>query len=390
MSTCDIHAYMRKRVGQLDPLSPRSYKYRLLTRLELLVTDHRIPVTLLTGFLGSGKTTVLNHLLRTPGMEGTAVVVNEFGDVGIDHELFVGSGETIVLLQNGCLCCAIRTDLVETLHDMLEQHLIGDVARLDRVVIETTGLADPTPVFHTLMTDQVLVSQFRLDAIVTVIDAAAGIETLDTQPEAVKQLAIADRVILTKTDLVEVERAQRTRERISTINPAAPILIADHGKVDINEITNIVAFDTATRSEAISEWLNDGAYDSNAGHNADVNSACLVLDKPLSLGTLDTWLDALTAQQGPDLLRMKGLINVEGKKGPLLVHGVQHVFHPPRELPEWPSDDRRSRIVLISRKLEQAQLQASLDFLKSTAVAGGTGPLTQALQRKKLLPGLGG
>src|SRR5690606_38983264 len=157
--------------------------------------------------------------------------------------------------------------------------------------------------------DQVLVSQFRLDAIVTVIDAAAGIETLDTQPEAVKQLAIADRVILTKTDLVEAERAQRTRERISTINPAAPILIADHGKVDINETTNIVAFDTATRSEAISEWLNDGAYDSNAGHNADVNSACLVLNKPLSLGTLDAWLDALTAQQGPDLLRMKGLIN---------------------------------------------------------------------------------
>lgn len=354
------------------------------------MNDQRIPVTLLTGFLGSGKTTVLNHLLHAPGMEGTAVVVNEFGDVGIDHDLFVGSGETIVLLQSGCLCCAIRTDLVDTLHELLEQHLGGEIPALDRVVIETTGLADPTPIFHTLMTDQVLASQFRLDAIVTVIDAAAGIETLDTQPEAVKQLAIADRVLLTKTDLVSDDRAQQTRERIHSINPAAPILVALNGAVNVDDITNIAGFDTANREEVLSEWLNDGAYDGNVGHNADVNSACLTLDQPLKLPVLDMWLDALTAQQGPDLLRMKGLINVEGYAGPLLVHGVQHVFHPPRELPEWPSEDRRSRIVLISRKLDQKQLQSSLDFLLSTAIASGTGPLSQALQRKPLLPGLGG
>lgn len=354
-----------------------------------LSSDTRLPVTLLTGFLGSGKTTVLNHLLTSAGMEGTAVIVNEFGDVGIDHDLVAGVGETIVLLQSGCLCCAIRTDLVDTMQDLLERHLTGQIA-LSRVVIETTGIADPTPVFHTLMTDQILASQFRLDAIVTTVDGATGIETLGSQPEAVKQVAIADRILITKSDLVASQRLKQTKARIRDINPGAPLLLARNGEVEIAAITDIAGFDTVDKADAIAEWLGTDAGLDGKTHGADVNSACLTIDRPITLATLDTWLDALTAQQGADLLRMKGLINVEGRSGPMLVHGVQHVFHPPRQLASWPSEDRRSRIVLISRKFTAEHLEDSLNFLRSAARAGGTGPLSLAAQRRPLLRGLGG
>jgi len=354
------------------------------------MTDTRLPIILVTGFLGSGKTTVLNHLLRAPQMRSSAVIVNEFGSVGLDHELVSAVSENIVLLDGGCLCCSIRGDLVETLYDLLERRLSGDIAPFDRVVVETTGLADPTPIFHTLMTDQMLAGQFRLQGIVSTIDAAVGLATLDRQPESVKQVALADCVLLTKTDLASLQDITALEERIASLNPAAPIVHVRNGDLEPDVFLDLASFDTVEKDNLVQTWLNADAYGSVHSDAAAINSACLILDRPIPLAILDLWLDALISQQGPDLLRMKGVINVEGKSGPVLIHGVQHIFHPPRDLDEWPSDDHRSRIVLIARNLGKKRLESSLAFLRSTAVSGGTGPLHQASERRRSLPGLGG
>lgn len=342
-----------------------------------------IPITLLTGFLGSGKTTILNQLVKAPSMAGTAVIVNEFGDIGLDHELVCEASEAIVLLRSGCLCCSIRTDLIETLYDLLERHLGGEIATLEHVIVETTGLADPAPIAHTLLTDQMLASQFALDAIIATVDAAVGMETLEAQPESVKQVAIADRILLTKTDLADSARIDTTKARIRAINPGASIVRVHNGEIDPAVLAGIATFETAGDTESVRGWLNLSAYDSPYDHAGNVNSVCLMLDEPLPLAVLDLWLDTLATRQDPDLLRMKGLINVQGRDLPLLVHGVQHVFHPPRELSAWPTADHRSRIVLIARNLREDDLQSCLDFLRSAAKGGGKGLLALSGRRKR-------
>ena len=359
-------------------------------------SDDRIPVTLLTGFLGSGKTTVLNRLLAQPSLKSSAVIINEFGEIGLDHELVTAVTENMVLLQSGCLCCSIRGDLIETLHDLLEKSALGEISAFDRVIIETTGLADPAPILHTLMTDQVLASQFRLDGIVTTIDAATAMATLDQQVESVKQAAVADRLLLTKTDLVSPDMAQMVEARLAAINPGAPVTRVHNGVVDPVGLFNIGLFDPSSKGAEVEAWLNQEAY-AEAGqrpgnvnrHDDSIRAVSLTIDRPIALPILDLWLDTLMGLQGPDLLRMKGLINVEGAAGPMLIHGVQHIFHPPVLLDAWPSLDHRTRIVLIARNVAPRIIEDSLMFLRSAAAGGGTAPLSASIGGVELDPLMG-
>jgi len=363
----------------------------------------RFPVSLLTGFLGSGKTTVLNHLLRHPGMVKTVVVVNEFGDVGLDHELIESSTEDMILLQSGCLCCSIRGDLIETLRNLFLRQVRGEMPPFDRVVIETTGLADPAPILHTLMRDPLISARFRLDGVITTVDAATGSATLDRQIESVKQAAVADRLLLTKTDLVDAAVTVRLERRLRVLNPAAPIIRVSNGEVEPSRLFDAGLYNPKTKSLDVQRWLQAEAYlvsgpghdhghhhhgdhdhqdhhhdpghdhdgpgtDHAAHHHHDhvhdvnrhddhIKVVCLVMDAPVKGDAFDRWLDALLLLKGPDILRVKGIVNVEGLPGPLIIHGVQHVFHPPVAMKTWPGADRRTRIVFITRDIDEAMLR---------------------------------
>ncbi|MBM3648901.1 MAG: GTP-binding protein [Alphaproteobacteria bacterium] len=330
-----------------------------------------VPVSLLTGFLGSGKTTVLNRLLRQPGLGRIAIVINEFGEIGLDHELVESSSEDMILLRSGCLCCTIRGDLVDTLQRLVRRRDDGEIA-FDRVVIETTGLADPAPILHTLMQDPVLIAVYRLDGVITTVDAANGNATLDCQIEAVKQAAVADRILLTKTDLVSPDRSTALVERLGRLNPAAPIVVVRDGNVDPASILDAGLYDPATKSLNVQRWLQVEAYTAGRHrdhhhhghdvnrHDAHIKATCLTFDTPLDGAAFDTWLGVLLMLKGRDMLRIKGIVNVAGLDGPLIIHGVQHVFHPPVRLKRWPGGDRRTRIVFITRDIDEAALRDTL------------------------------
>jgi G3E family GTPase len=326
-----------------------------------------LPVTLLTGFLGSGKTTVLNHLLRQPGLARTAVIVNELGEIGIDHDLVETAAEGLVLLKSGCVCCSVRSDLIDTLRSLFLKRVRGQVMEFDRVVVETTGLADPAPVLHTLTGDPLVTARYRLDGVIATVDAANGDDTLDRAFEAVKQAAVADRILLTKIDLAETEAVGRLIERLRRLNPAAPIVQVVDGAVDPAVLFDIGLYNPATKSLDVLRWLNAEAFAHDHGHGAElsrhddsISSFVFTLDHPIASAALTRWLEMLVAFQGPDLLRVKGLVNVADRAGPLVIQGVQHIFHPPIELAAWPSDDRRTRIVFITRGLDEAALRNTL------------------------------
>ncbi len=331
-----------------------------------------VPVSLLTGFLGSGKTTVLNKLLCRPEFAHTVVVINEFGEIGLDHELVERSTEDMVLLKSGCLCCTIRGDLVDTLRGLIARKLSGTIAPFDRVLIETTGLADPAPILHTLMSDLALTSAYRLDGVITTVDAATGDATLDRQIESVKQAAVADRLLLTKTDLVSPTQSAALFERLCRLNPAAPITIVRHGEVDPARILNAGLYNPETKSLDVQRWLKAEAYtparhehDHEHGHDINrhdehIKAVCLTVEEPIPASAFDTWLGLLMAMKGPDILRVKGIVNIEGFDGPLVIHGVQHIFHPPLQMKTWPGNDRRTRIVFITRDLDESALRDTL------------------------------
>jgi G3E family GTPase len=345
-----------------------------------------IPVTLLTGFLGSGKTTVLNHILKQPGMAETAVIVNEFGEIGLDHLLVETATDDIVLLNSGCLCCTVRGDIADTLLNLFVSRASGKAPYFRRVVIETTGLADPAPILHTLISDPLVAARYALDGVVTTVDAVNGGGTLDRQPEAVKQAAVADRLLLTKADLAGEAEAATLSARLAALNPSAPILAVAQGVVDPDQLFNLGFYDPQTKSVDVQRWLRDEAFE--AGHDHDhgdghepldvnrhderIRAFCITRDKPISWSALSTWLDALATMRGDDLLRLKAIVALSDRPGePVVVHGVQHLFHPPVLLPQWPSDDHRTRMVFITRDLPREAIEKTLAaFEEAVAEAG--------------------
>ena len=320
-----------------------------------------IPITVLTGFLGSGKTTLLNTLLAHPDMGETAVLINEFGEVAIDHLLVQKISEDVVMLNSGCLCCTVRGDLVDSLKDLFLKRVRGEVPEFQRVIIETTGLADPAPIVHTLTTDPLIASRYRLDGVVTTVDGVNGGQTLDAQPESVKQAAIADRLLVTKTDIAEMAGLNALKERLAHLNPAASLIETVNGSVAPDELLNCGLFQPNQKIPDVAGWLRDEAFkDQNEHHHHhhDVNrhddrieAFCLTFDAPIRWERLSEALELLIAMRGEQLLRLKGIANIETQEGPVALHAVQHVFHPPVPLPEWPDDDHRTKLVFITRDL---------------------------------------
>jgi len=327
----------------------------------------KIPVTVLTGFLGAGKTTLLNRLLKAPEMAGSAVLINEFGEVGLDHLLVERIDEDTVLLNAGCLCCTVRGDLVRALRDLALKAEAGHEIR--RVVIETTGLADPAPILQTLMSDPVVIAAFALDGVVTLVDAATGAATLDAQVESVKQVAMADRIILTKTDIAPAADAGALGARIAALNPVAPVLRAVAGEIAPAALLGLGGFATAGRIPEVAAWLaaealqqhhHHHAHDVNR-HDARIHAIALEFDEPLPWAGVATWLEMLAVTRGASVLRVKGLLDLVGEERPVAIHGVQHLFHPPARLAAWPAGhDRRSRIVFVLRDLPRAAVEDGL------------------------------
>ena len=319
-----------------------------------------IPVSVITGFLGSGKTTLLRAVLRDPAYAGSAVIVNEWGEIGLDHELLETSGETLLGLVNGCLCCAVRGDLARTLLDLARRRDAGTVSPYARVLIETSGLADPGPILHTLLADPAIAERHRVEAVVTVVDALLGAETIARHPEAAQQVALADRILLSKTDLSADTTALEAR--LAAENPGAPVLRAIHGAVAPDAL-----FASAARPEAVEAWLRAAAAPV-ARHSAGVETITILRDAPLPAVVLPLFLEGLAEHVGEKLLRMKGIVHVaEAPDRPAVLHGIRHVLHPVQWLDAWPSEDRRTRLVLIGQGIPRWWPLRLLEALESEA-----------------------
>jgi G3E family GTPase len=320
----------------------------------------KLPVSLITGFLGSGKTTLISRLVRHPDMNRVAVIINEIGEIGIDHDLVSMSSENVSLLSNGCLCCALRTDLQETLRLLFAQRRMGEIPDFDRVVVETTGLADPAPVMQTLVSDTLLATQYRLDSVVTLVDAVNGAAQIEEHTEAKKQIALADRILISKTDLTTPDAVASLEAEIATINQQASIVHAVNGEIDPLSICGL-GLTSARAGPATLRFLGELGEASDGGsgrylrerlpatHDAGISTLSLRFDKPFTWSVFTAAVELLTSMRGPDLLRVKGIVNVDG--APVLVQAVQHVFHEPVNLDRWPSEDTGTRLVFITRNI---------------------------------------
>jgi G3E family GTPase len=328
--------------------------------------DARLPVSVLTGFLGSGKTTLLGKLLRHPAAGRVAVVINEFGEIGLDHDLIATSDETVVQLESGCLCCALQSDLVRTLRDLHIRRVKGEIPEFERVVIETTGLADPAPILQTLMADPLIAHHFRLNGVITLVDATSGEITVRRQPEALKQIALADRLLITKADIATPGQAAALRARLGALSPGAPVLEVIDGEIEPGALLEIGLYEPATRRANVERWLG-GMDDAHGGHRHDgsIRTFSIRRSEPLPGAVAGFFFTLLQSHCGPDLLRVKGILSIaEAPERPMVIQGVQHVFHPPVQLDAWPSADRDTRIVFIVRDLEAADIERLLDALE--------------------------
>ena len=327
-----------------------------------------LPLNVITGFLGSGKTTLLRRLLDAPELADTAVLVNEFGEIGLDHHLLQRLDDEIVLLQSGCLCCTIRGDMSAALRGLYARREVGAVPAFRRVAVETTGLADPTPILATVMSDPVLCHHFRLGTVITTVDAVNGALHLCRQPESVKQAAVADRIVVTKTDIAEPLAVADLCRKLRQLNPSATLVAAPFQLADPAALLTQDSYDPQAKSAEVQSWFAAAVEaDEPHEHGHDVNrhddaiaAFSLVFDTPLDWTMFGLWLSMLLADRGEDVLRVKGLLNVQGSPSPVVIHGVQHIVHPPAHLDAWPDADRRSRIVFITRGIERAAVARSL------------------------------
>ena len=328
----------------------------------------RLPVALITGFLGSGKTTLLNRILGDSRMTRSLVLVNEFGEVGLDHLFMEKVGGDMVLLQSGCVCCTIQGDLDRTLRDIAKRRAGRETPPFDRVLLETTGLADPAPILQLLLNHPMISHDYRLDGVVTTVDAVNGARQLDEHMEAVKQAAVADRLLISKTDLADIDTNAHLRARLEDLNPGAALYEIVQGDIDPALLFDSGPFDPAGKTDKVQAWLNAEAHDHAHGqghshdrsrHSAHIGSFCLTFDEPLDWDVFNRWLMAVRASWGDRLLRVKGVLNVTSEDQPLVIHGVHRTFHPPTLLSRWPDDDRRSRLVFITRDLDRTSVEES-------------------------------
>lgn len=358
------------------------------------------PLTVLTGFLGAGKTTLLNRLLTEPALANTLVIINEFGEIGLDHLLVEKIDGDMVVMTSGCLCCTVRGDLSATLEDLLRRRDNNRIAPFDRVIVETTGLADPAPVLHTLMYHPYLMLRFRLDGVVTLVDALNGAAILDRHPEAVKQAAVADRLVITKTDLTETPLTG-LQERLSTLNPTAVQLIAARGEATADRLLNVGLYDPDRKIPDVRSWLNAEALDSGHDHDhhahahdinrhdAKIRAFALRHTEPMRPAAFELFLELLRTAHGAHLLRVKGIVALSDDPArPLVIHGVQHMFHPPARLDAWPDKDHTTRIVFILYDMEPSFVEALWNGFAN--IAAPDAPDRAALTESPLSPSQGG
>lgn len=354
--------------------------------------EEPFPVSVLTGFLGSGKTTILGHLLTQPASGRLAVIVNELGEIALDHHLVRQVDESTLVLDGGCLCCTVRDDLVASLRDMAGKRANGSLPAFDRVVIETTGLADPAPIVHTLMRDPMLSFFYRLDGLITTVDAVNAPALLQHQIEAEKQVAMADRLVVTKSDLSDEKQLQSLQATLRHLNPAAPIHRVLNGQIDPALLFNAGLYNSETKTLEVRRWLAAEAYEETGDkghqhhdhdhhhdhehhhdhdhhhddghpdlrHDSSIKAFCLTRDTPVVWDRLSAWIETMILTHGERLLRIKGIVNAEGETAPIALHGVQHLFHPPVMLEAWPDLDHRTRLVVIARNLDRQTLERSL------------------------------